>query len=59
MGYAKKHLSGDGLHKTVRDCITNKYPKGHANSRYSTTDCVMSGLAIFGLKFPFAIESYI
>lgn len=52
MGYTRKFLSADGLHETTRRCFVRE---GFTDSRqvsYSTVDCLMSGLAVFGFKFP-------
>lgn len=52
MGFIRKYLSGDGLHKAVRHCFyREKFPK-YSRSNISWQDCIMSGLAVFGLKFP-------
>lgn len=52
MGFVKKHLSADGLHKAVINSLQKEKLKELKKSAYSWKDCVMSGLAIFGLKFP-------
>jgi hypothetical protein len=51
MGFVRKYLSVEGLHNTVMHCfIKEKMP--NIKSDISWKDCMMSGLAIFGLKFP-------
>ena len=52
MGFAKKHLSADGLHKAVRHCFYREKLPEYRRSDISWEDCIMSGLAVFGLKFP-------
>jgi hypothetical protein len=52
---SRKYLSAKGLLQTVYEhfksiSITGKTPLD--NSSISIADCLMSGLAIFGLKFP-------
>jgi len=51
MGFARKYLSADGLLKVVRHGLRKEKLK-ELNSAYSWSDCVMSGLAIFGFKCP-------
>ena len=52
MGFVRKYLSADGLHELVRESFRReKFPE-LSRSNISWNDCVMSGLAIFGLKFP-------
>lgn len=51
MGFVRKHLSAEGLHKIVRRSFAKeKLPATQSN--ISWEDCMMSGLAVFGLKFP-------
>ena len=51
MGFVRKHLSVEGLHKLViRSFDKEKLPATQSN--ISWKDCIMSGLALFGLKFP-------
>lgn len=52
MGFIRKYLSGDGLHKAVRHCFHREKFCEYARSKISWQDCIMSGLAVFGLKFP-------
>lgn len=47
----RKHLSADGLLKIVRHGLYKEKLKVF-NSKYNWSDCVMSGLAIFGFKCP-------
>lgn len=52
MGFVRKYLSADGLHELVRGSFRReKFPE-LTRSDVSWHDCVMSGLAVFGLKFP-------
>jgi len=52
MGFVRKYLSADGLHELVRESMRReKFPE-LPKSKISWNDCVMAGLAIFGLKFP-------
>ncbi len=48
----KKHLSADGLHRIVRHSFYREKLPDTANYDISWNDCMMSGLAVFGLKFP-------
>lgn len=51
MGFVRKHLSIEGLHNIVMNSfIKEKLPNMRSN--ISWKDCMMSGFAIFGLKFP-------
>ena len=50
MGFKRKYLSADGLVKIVRHSISRENLSPVIGSEYSWQDCVMSGLAIFGLK---------
>lgn len=56
MGFARKHLSPDGLIKVVRHCFLREKFQGYERSEYSWLDCIMSGLAIFGLKMPSLLQ---
>jgi len=52
----RKFLSADGLINTIkRDILTSKYPKSRRTT-YSWTDCIMSGLAVFGFKMPSLLQ---
>ena len=51
MAYQRKLLSAKGLNDTVRECFAEiEFPKLQKGA-ISWVDCLMSGLAIFGLKF--------
>ena len=52
MGFFRKHLSADGLHDLVRHSICRGNIPEKSRSDISWHDCIMSGLSIFGLKFP-------
>ena len=56
MGFIRRHLSADGLLKTVRDGLKFEKFKNVIKSEYSWEDCIMSGLAIFGFKFPSLLQ---
>ena len=56
MGFVRKHLSADGLINTIRNNFNRETFKGCKNTIYSWTDCLMSGLAIFGLKMPSLLQ---
>lgn len=51
MEFAKKNLSADGLLELVRIALKEKQIRDKPNVKYSTLDCIMSGLAVFGFKF--------
>ena len=56
----KKYLSAKGLLEKVRSCFDNieeppRDSRGLKN-KIPLTDCLMSGLAIFGLKFPSLLQ---
>lgn len=51
MGFRRKYLSADGLHKAVRQSFYKEDLPKHFRSNISWQDCIMSGLAIYGLKF--------
>ena len=51
MSFTRKYLSADGLHKKVKHCLLREQFKV-MNSEYTWQDCIMSGLAVFGFKFP-------
>lgn len=56
MGFTRKYLSGDGLIKMVQESVRKeKLPKVNG-SDYSWEDCILSGLAIFGLKCPSLLQ---
>ncbi len=52
MGFVRKNLSADGLHRTVKHCFYREKLPQCSRSNISWQDCIMSGLAVFGLKFP-------
>ena len=56
MGFARKHLSADGLIKAVRNSLYKENLPECNKSNISWQDCTMSGLAIFGLKFPSLLQ---
>jgi hypothetical protein len=56
MGFLRKHLSADGLMNVVRHSIKRERIKETPQSKYSWNDCIMSGLAVFGLKFPSLLQ---
>lgn len=51
MGFVKKYLSSDGLHREVVNSLLKEHFAETNKSIISWQDCIMSGLAIFGLKF--------
>lgn len=56
MGFVRKNLSADGLHRVVRHSLYKEELPEYKRSDISWQDCVMSGLAIFGLKFPSLLQ---
>ncbi len=56
MGFIRKYLSADGLHEVVRHSLRRETLAACVGSEYSWQDCVMSGLAIFGFKFPSLLQ---
>jgi hypothetical protein len=50
MGFRRKYLSADGLHQVVRGCLKREKIPEMKRSQFSWQDCIMSGLAVFGLK---------
>ena len=56
MGFVRKHLSADGLHLAVFNSLHKEKLIECAKSEFSWKDCIMSGLAIFGLKFPSLLQ---
>ncbi|MDF1518583.1 MAG: transposase [Lutibacter sp.] len=52
MGFVRKHLSADGLLRAARHSFYKEALPEYKRSDISWQDCIMSGLAIFGLKFP-------
>ena len=53
---AMKDLSADGLVNLVRDSIEQEAIKPIEHAKYSWSDCLMSGLAIFGFKYPSLLQ---
>ena len=56
MGFVRKYLSADGLHRAVCNSLYKEKLPECTKSDISWQDCVMSGLAIFGLKFPSLLQ---
>lgn len=56
MGFIRKHLSADGLLNAVRRSFHQETFPECSRSEFSWVDCMMSGLAIFGLKFPSLLQ---
>jgi len=56
MGFIRKHLSAEGLHQCVRNSLNKEKLLECKNTAISWQDCVMSGLAVFGLKFPSLLQ---
>ena len=56
MGFVRKNLSVDGLHRAVRQSLYKENLPEYERSNISWQDCIMSGLAIFGLKFPSLLQ---
>ncbi|VAW84808.1 hypothetical protein MNBD_GAMMA16-2181, partial [hydrothermal vent metagenome] len=55
MGLSRKFLSGDGLLSSVRRGLHRETFRA-CSSPYSWADCIMSGLAVFGFKFPSLLQ---
>lgn len=56
MGFVRKNLSTVGLHKAVLHCFYRERLPECPKSKISWRNCLMSGLAIFGLKFPSLLQ---
>lgn len=56
MGFVRKHLSAEGLHRAVRQSLYKEEFPACPRSDISWQDCIMTGLAIFGLKFPSLLQ---
>ena len=56
MGFVRKHLSADGLLNSVKHSLQHEKFPVCKNSEYSWEDCIMSGLAVFGLKQPSLLQ---
>jgi hypothetical protein len=52
----RKHLSADGLLKVIRHGLKREQFPDCPRSEYSWEECIMSGLAIFGFKFPSLLQ---
>jgi hypothetical protein len=48
----RKHLSAPGLLKTLRNCFQEVPDHRSGKSEIPLVDALMSGLAVFGLKYP-------
>ena len=51
----RKALSAPGLLRVVRGCFDEVKDPG-SGRRFSLSDCLMSGLAVFGLKYPSLLQ---
>ena len=49
-------MSAEGLLNVVRRCLRREKIKELSRSAYSWHDCIMSGLAVFGFKFPSLLQ---
>ena len=56
MGFIRKHLSADGLHEAVRESFRREKLPECSPTAIRWQDGIMSGLAIFGLKFPSLLQ---
>lgn len=56
MGFKRKYLSADGLMNTVKASLKKETFRPCPKSEYSWHDCIMSGLAVFGFKFPSLLQ---
>ncbi len=54
----RKHLSAPGLLKSIRQVFSQieATDSCHARNDISLADCLMSGMAIFGLKYPSLLQ---
>lgn len=52
----RKYLSADGLVKIVQHSLLREKFKVLRDPTYTWTDCIMSGLAIFGFKMPSLLQ---
>ena len=48
---ARKHFSLASLLNAVKDCLHREKFEGAERSPISWTDCILSGLAVFNLKY--------
>ena len=51
----RKTLSAPGLLRVVRACF-DKLEDPVSGRKFSLSDCLMSGLAVFGLKYPSLLQ---
>ena len=51
----RKTLSAPGLLRVVRACF-DEVNDPVSGRRFSLSDCLMSGLAVFGLKYPSLLQ---
>ena len=56
MAFIRKNLSAEGLLETVRTSLKAEQFKPLKGETFSSEDCLMSGLAIFGLKYPSLLQ---
>jgi hypothetical protein len=56
MGFVKKYLCADGLLQIIRRELKGEKFDNLRQSPYSWEDCIMSGLAVFGLKCPSLLQ---
>ena len=56
MGMMRKYLSADGMMEVIRHSLKREKFKPLSRTEYSTEDCVMSGLAVFGFKLPSLLQ---
>ena len=52
----RQQLSAPGLLKTVRQTFDEIFDPRPGRSEISLTDALMSGLAVFGLKYPSLLQ---
>jgi hypothetical protein len=52
----RQHLSAPGLLKAIRQSFAAIPDHRHERSEISLTDALMSGLAVFGLKYPSLLQ---
>lgn len=56
MGFVTKYLSADGLLKIIRRALQSEKFPDLRQSPYRWEDCILSGLAVFGLKCPSLLQ---
>ena len=54
--FTRKHFSLSSLIATVKDCLQKEKFTGAACSPISWIDCIMSGFAVFNLKYPSLLQ---